>query len=295
MRSGNHAVIEWILAQYAGRPACFLNNVQHGDRDPYASCGRKVLQGIDPDTGLEDLRRLPKALLVYSYEDRRDAERPGLDFIDSVFDPVFEARREQYLGGSAASFDLMVLRDPFNCIASRMQLLATRGALGGSEDIALVMDNWKRLARRAVALQDNPVPGSLVVNYNRWARDRAYRQQLAATLGGQFSDASMQRMSSFGGGSSFDVQPLTLAELPAKWRRLFRLRNWRRPLHVYRRLTAPQPQGRIDERWRAFREHPVFRDLMGDEEVLRLSERLFGELPDTREFVAGLAVTSGAT
>jgi hypothetical protein len=59
-------------------------------------------------------------------------------------------------------------------------------------------------------------------------------------------------------------------------------------LHLYRRLTAPQPQGKTGERWPAYRDDPAFRAALRDPEVLQLSERLFGELPGTREFVRSL-------
>lgn len=64
MRWGNHAIIEWILARCAGHPACFLNNVKHGDCDPYVSSARKILRDIDDGIGLEALRRLPNSLFV---------------------------------------------------------------------------------------------------------------------------------------------------------------------------------------------------------------------------------------
>jgi hypothetical protein len=34
MRSGNHAIIEWILGLFPAAKTCFLNNVDHGNKDP---------------------------------------------------------------------------------------------------------------------------------------------------------------------------------------------------------------------------------------------------------------------
>ena len=34
-RSGNHALITWITAQYPKKSWCFLNNIKHGDYDPH--------------------------------------------------------------------------------------------------------------------------------------------------------------------------------------------------------------------------------------------------------------------
>ena len=45
---------------------------------------------------------------------------------------------------------------------------------------------------------------------------------------------------------------------------------------------------KVLDRWREYRDDESFREIMSDPAMLELSERLFGELPDTREFVRGL-------
>jgi hypothetical protein len=290
MRSGNHAIIDWILNQHAGHPVCFLNNVKHGDHDPYTARYR-ILRGIKENIDDETLRYMQKRLLVYSYEDRKDAERPGVDFISSVFDPEFEANRKRYLGASGTSIDVLVIRDPFNCISSRLKLIETRGSLGGSTDMKRVVENWKCLAKRAVHLMENPTPGTVVVNFNRWVNNQSYREELSHLLGGTFNDSSMERMSVFAGGSSFEPRKITPSMVLSNWKKLFVLQNWRTLGYFYKRFTAPKTKDvrmRTSDRWKEYRDAEVFQTLMKDASVLELSEQLFGELPGTREFVRSL-------
>lgn len=275
MRSGNHAIIEWILHQYSGHAVCFLNNVAHGDHDPYATCRQRVLHGIDANIDEKTLRRMQKRLLVFSYEDRLDAERPDMDFIDSVFSPEFREHRTRYVGTSRTALDVLVIRDPFNCIASRLKLLESRGPMGGATDMERVVANWKRLAARAIAFMANPDPGTVVARFNQWVADQRYREELSRLLGGRYTDSSMRRMSRFGGGSSFDAPAPAFAALS--------------------RTQTPLAT-RTAARWTLYRHAEVFRGLMRDPTLLELSERLFGELPGTRDFVRSLQahVRSGA-
>ena len=57
MRSGNHAIIDWIQQQYAGHSICFLNNVKHGEIDPYTNYTNISLTGIVEEIDIEALRK----------------------------------------------------------------------------------------------------------------------------------------------------------------------------------------------------------------------------------------------
>lgn len=289
MRSGNHAIIEWIQNQYSGQITCFLNNVKHGDHDPYTSYEQKVLTCIDDQTDTEVLRKMKKSLLIYSYEDRQELEANKRNFLESVFQQGFEARRRTYLGKSQFQFDLLIIRDPFNFLASRLKLLQVRGAQGGVSDKELIIKNWKILAREALMLAQDPKPGKLVASYNRWAVDLAYRQNLSQQLIGTFSDSSMQKAAQFGGGSSFqDSDKLTASMILRHWKKLFDLRRYVRLGHYWKRFRAPDNKNKLFERWKYFATDENFRNLVLDSEVLELSEKLFGEIPGIRELATSM-------
>jgi hypothetical protein len=286
MRSGNHAIIEWLQNQFAGEITCFLNNVKHGDHDPYSTYEQRVLTGIENQIDIETLRRTRKRLLVYSYEDRHELKTEQKTFHESVFQLDFEKKRRLYLGASEHQIDVLIIRDPFNFFASRMKLIHDRGPQGGVSDLALILKNWKALAREAIKLTQAPESGKIMANFNRWVADLAYRQSLSGLLMGTFTDSSMRSVPEYGGGSSFqDSDKLTIRMIMARWQEVFNIKRYARLGHYWKRLITPDRKEKVFERWKHLAEHDKFRALFFDGELLALSEELFGEIPGTREFV----------
>ncbi|MFO8047551.1 MAG: hypothetical protein R6U29_00835 [Desulfosudaceae bacterium] len=286
MRSGNHAIIHWIMNQHAGHPVCFLNNVEHGDCDPHTHYAQRELVGIDSAIDVEELRNIRKRLLIYSYEDRAEFVSAETDFLASVFQPSFAANREHYLLTSRYRFDVMIIRDPFNCLASRLEMLRERGPMGGISDPDLILVNWKRFARKALSGIREPETNRIVILFNRWADDVGYRQHLSGIFMGSFSDASRDTLSSYGRGSSFDPSPLSARIMLQQWRKLFSLERYGKIVDYWKRLRTPSPRDlKIKERWKLLADDKTFRRLMADDEVLDLSEALFGEIPGIRRFV----------
>lgn len=288
MRSGNHAIIEWMLNQHSGHPACFLNNVRHGDHDPFSHFAHRMLYNIHEEIDTEALRVMSKRLLIFSYEDR--FELGEQDFLESVFNPAFEANRREYIGQSENILDVMIIRDPFNCFSSRFKMLQTTGPHSGLADHTLIVRNWKAMAKKAIALRDAPEPNKIVVSYNRWVTDRNYRQELSRKLKGTFDDSSREATSEFGGGSSFQLAPLTPRMIIAQRKKLLDRWRYRMLGHYLKRFVAPRAaKMKVFERWKLFVEDEDFKRALRDDEIRQLSEELFGELPGTREFVQTLS------
>lgn len=288
MRSGNHAIIEWMLNQHSGHPACFLNNVRHGDHDPFSHFRQRMLYNIHEEIDTEALRVMKKRLLIFSYEDR--FELGEQDFLESVFNPAFEVNRREYIGQSDNILDVMIIRDPFNCFSSRFRMLRTTGPHSGLADRTLIVRNWKAMARKAIALRDAPEPNKIVVSYNRWVTDRNYRQELSRKLNGTFDDSSMESTPNFGGGSSFQLAPLTPRMIISQRKKLLDPWRYRRLGHYLKRLVAPRAaEMKVFERWKLFVADEDFKRALRDDEIRQLSEELFGELPGTREFVQTLS------
>lgn len=289
MRSGNHTIIEWIQNQFAGEVTCFLNNIKHGDFDPYMSYEQKVLTGVDDQIDIEVLRMMKKRLLVYSYEDRQELQTDNKTFYKSVFQPEFEKNRQAYLGASKHQFDVLIIRDPFNFLASRLRLMQIRGPQGGVSDLPLIVNNWKILAKEAVKLIRSPQPRKFVVIFRRWVIDRSYRKNLSQLLMGTYNDSSIRNTPEFGGGSSFrDSDKLTIEMIAERWKELFNIERYKRLAHYLRRLTAPDKKKSVLERWKQLSADELYCNLICDEELLMLSDELFGETPGTREFVKSL-------
>lgn len=181
-RSGNHAVIHWILRQHPGR-AAFLNNLEPG-----RSLLRPADKVIRPGTTKADGA---PTLIVASYEDK--------DLADVSGDPREQRRRSR----DPHVVEALVLRDPFNTFASRYR----RTHRPFARDRAYrewVKAQWKAYAREFLAATDHLPHGRLPVNYNRWVEDVDYRRELAARLEIPFTDAGVRDVPAYGGGSSFE-------------------------------------------------------------------------------------------
>lgn len=282
-RSGNHAVLQWMMDQHRGRRIAFLNDVRHGDHDPYTELWEPEFHGFEDGLDLEQIRRAPKRLLLYTYEDSRVNMAPGQESVlATLYDAAFEANRERYLGPSAHRLDFVILRDPFNFFASRLRRLHD---LTGTRDVRWIVENWTSLAR--LALEDSGADDAPhVVLFNRWRSDEGYRRALCRKLMGDYSDDTLNRVSDHGGGSSFDGKaqiPLSLAELRSDWRTLLHPSNL---VSTLKRTRARGAQAmEVHRRWPHMRDDPEFRAIFADGELLRLSEAVFGRMPGTRAFV----------
>jgi hypothetical protein len=194
-RSGNHAIVNWILAQAPGR-TCFLNCAEPGSnpflsarpRTPELPGWRALYDGFEIEA--ERAGRLTrKDLLIHSYEDT---------FLGPFAKPENETRHDEWVGSSARRIDLLILRDPRNLFASRL-------ASGyGWLDDELVARVWSQHAREFLGLRRNLRQERLTVSYNEWVADVDYRRAVAAALNLEFDDRAAHQVPAAAGGSSFD-------------------------------------------------------------------------------------------
>lgn len=193
-RSGNHAVINWILSQARGR-CCFINCAEPKHNPfrtarPLADRRRFIVNYAPFDAAAEARGELSrKDLLVYSYEDC---------FLGTVASGTFEDRHDEWVGRTLRRTDVLILRDPYNLFASRIQ-----AGIGEVSD-GVAMRIWKQHAREFLGDRRYLNQRRVLVNYNRWAAERAYRSRVAAALHLEFTDAGRRRVPATGNGSSFD-------------------------------------------------------------------------------------------
>lgn len=252
-RSGNHAVINWLSSLFP--------TAAHGNDLPHDFFARPeaAVAAATADCNL------------FSFEDASGRFRGGRNLLESV---------ERLDPAAFPDFDcrvLHILRDPYNCWASRVKAREV-GGLSSPRALGPFVRDWTALARLCLAQPD------AFILYNRWFDDQAYRKRIAARLGGQYSERTLGEVRGEGGGSSFDgfVRPSYAAMLRKFDYYLtgdFRRRFLKQPGSYLSRLFAPNIDGRqlqVDRRWEHVVGQPDAQALFANAEVQALSREIFG-------------------
>ncbi len=251
-RSGHHGFINWLFSQCSGRSICFLNNAVP-NANPFMTQNFSHLEWYRLEDRYDYLaeaggRLTLKEYLIYCYEDWP---------LDQVFCERFEHVHDHLVGASKTRYDLIVLRDPFNCFASRLkqwwqgwmheQFPALNTPAGREACVWLWKAFAKEYLRKTAYRKHTPVD----VHYNRWFTDQAYRQGLAAALGLPFTDRGRHKVTDHGSGSSFDGQAFD-----------------GNALHM-----------RVLERWQQYKDNPIYLSLFKhDTELLDLTAEIFPDI-----------------
>lgn len=188
-RSGNHALINWIIAQEE-RPTCFVNGAFPGISPWEKSWGISYPHfpywPLDRDASGALVQ---KGLVVYSYENRSllqvETDKPHVS---------------KYIGRSLEDRAVVILRDPYNTFASWLK----RDTPVTPDIVSL----WKAYAQEFLGRTQVLSQPKMFINFNAWFANASYRQQLACQLGLTFTDKGIGDVSHHGGGSSFDGQDL---------------------------------------------------------------------------------------
>jgi hypothetical protein len=173
-----------------------------------------------------------------------------------VFSDQFEAKHDLYLGKSLFRYDVLLLRDPFNLFASRLK----SRKIAVKENDQSMVSAWLNYAKEFLGETHHLKHHKICINYNDWFLNLEYRKQLAESLGLEFSDAGMDEVSRYGGGSSFNRQD----------------------------LQGKARQMDVLNRWKYFADDPAYRQLFDNPEIFEYSERIFGRIPGTESWHSGL-------
>lgn len=251
-RSGNHAVISWMTPHFED-PVFFINNIKHF-RDPYRFhfVGRRTINTVDlrpavvPKKKLStELRHLRKSCLLLSYE---DLDLRCLDTQELIAD------HDSTVGPSGRLANVLLVRDHYNMMASRIQSAANLGKPVTVERLARDIELWL-VYMREFCRETNYLAGrAITINYNRWFRDKEYRQSISADLGRPFTDVGKERVPSTGDGSSFDGQTFD------------------------RRASEML----VLDRWRHYAEDELYLDVVMHPEAVEMSDRVFDMRPPVR-------------
>jgi len=261
-RSGNHAIINWIESQCTGS-GCYLNNLRLGEnpyryiysllsskperRDKFIVDEFSKQSFYQGEPGRERLRLdalgigSKKDYLIHSYEDYS---------IKKLVNEVSENRRLRFFGASQEIFDILILRDPFNLMASRYH--SGRFDLQGWE--TNILDIWLEHAKEFLG-ETQYLRHRVCVNYNQWSEDESYRRLLSDQLNLRFTDEGFNSVPDFGGGSSFDRE----------------------------RYNGSASKMKTEDRWKRFSDDETFRRYFGDRRILAYASKIFPDLDQSVE------------
>jgi len=238
-RSGNHAIINWLAAQ-APSPVHFFNCCPLDGHPFRTNKGRGTREGTDiadifvrhpkmknrPSVDLQNLVRMRKDVLLYSFE--------------NVDITVLRCReiphdRVQSVGRSRRRVDVLILRDLFNWMASKLVCRGRRSfaepgwhkdkfkdpcsfftpyegwekdaAEIGGRDYTKVPESiamWVTYAREFLGETDL-LEERLAISFDRWFVDREFRKAISSAIGFKFTDRGKNIVAAVHGkGSSFD-------------------------------------------------------------------------------------------
>lgn len=256
-RSGNHPIINWLFHQSV-EVKCFLNFVEKNANPFLAFQKRGTVTEFQADffekfnIFAERLGLFSrKQMLLYSYED---------EHLWECFSAYFEKNHDRWLGRSGKRFDVMILRDPYNLFSSRLKkedFRVNRYSLQVPEERAIIVELWKAYAREFLGETNYLKNNKTVINYNRWFEEEKYRQELAERLELTYSDSTIKEVLPIGGGSSFDRTS----------------------------FNDSASEMKVLERWKYFADNDDFKNIFKDEELVALSERIFGRIPGTEKLI----------
>ncbi len=236
-RSGIHALQAWLVGHFRG-PVAWVNHAQPGGSPLPTRLFHASADHLERDrSGLLQ----PKEAYLVGWE---NLEPAGFRAAHASFREKIEARLPAGESFARHTAFLLLLRDPFNQAASLLR--CDRAKLSHLEVL------WEAYAQEFLReTRHVPDEGLVPVRYDLWFSSAEYRRALARRLGLAFSDANLNEVWHYGGGSSFDG-----------------LRYRHAAQHM-----------RVGDRWRAYRFDPDFRRALDRPGLLGLSQRIFGTHP----------------
>jgi hypothetical protein len=254
-RSGHHAILNWIRYQLPYRH-WLLNDCRLGE-NPFqgAALWDSAIQGRWHEHRVFHLRReldgrhAFKGALIYNFEESDLRDVPHLMPIES---------ERAWLGPSRRRMDVVILRDPFNLLASKLKWAygdIDRPSKPSLTEVEVARDLWKVHAREFLG-ETTHLSDVVTISYNAWFLDKAYRDRRASELGFENRDVGLTSVARWGPSMSQD----SFDGL---------------------RFDGRAQEMKVLERWKRFENDAFYRDLMSDLEVHELSERIFGRLSGT--------------
>jgi hypothetical protein len=168
---------------------------------------------------------------------------------DLTFDDYNRLRMWDFEEMKDGGKTVLIVRDPFNFVASCLQRLKNppdAGATDVGTQLPTRIKEWKRHARQALNADESSQPIE-IINFNEWFASEEYRRQICVRLGLEFTDRGLNKVMNFGSGSSFDRE----------------------------KFDGNAQRMKVLTRYLEWKDHAAFKHLV-DDEIVDLARDLFG-------------------
>lgn len=209
-RSGNHAIADWLRRNSPTGTSVFLNNCVAGKR-PLSNFRTLELNGtqIAAKPAMKDLAGSvgsagDGALLLFTYEDQVPGR--GGRALSGPFDE------------SLLDHDLIFYRSFLNWSASLLKKLQANPGFTATRRAAIVLRAFTTYG----ALLDRLDGQATGICYDDWLTSEPYRAGILSRLGLPLRDNTLGSVQPYGGGSSFQKDAATPADLAAtsRWKQM---------------------------------------------------------------------------
>jgi len=243
-RSGHHAIVNWIMDNFSGSK-CFINDAKLNTNPYKTGSTRTSIWNHFHQQQEAAGDHQPKDLLMYNYEDQDLSQVPGKQFTKN---------HDQWVGKSKTYNSLIVLRDPYNLIASKLRWYRGEKWKPSKQELDQTPVLWKMYAKEFLS-QTSYLKNKICINYNNWFSSRDYKKQLAQKLFLSSFDKGVEKVAQWGPntwGDSFDNT----------------------------KFEGQASQMKVLSRWQAFKDDSEYIKLISDKELQSLSHQIFGKIID---------------
>lgn len=276
-RSGNHAIIHWLI-HHMGKRVVHLNDVTSAS--PYDSCTEINVKGLPlcqsslsrfqsslprfrpSRQGIKNLYRYltrNQEVIEYSMRDK-DVDWNAIrcftpkdcliisyenSFLENIAYSEYVKQHDINVGCSEQSYRIVVLRDAFNLFASLLRM-----SLATAQDIEQCVEIYKQYAEIFIDPGKQERLNLICINFNEWFNNSNYRIHLAQRLGVNINGDPFQKVPSIGGGSSFNGM--------AK--------------------DGKAQEMKVLERWKTSWRDPKYQAIFRDTHLVELTNAIFGQI-----------------
>jgi len=204
-RSGNHAIISWLMSQFPNEGVVFFSNSVIGT-NPEKYHARleyngNIIKPQDRDTLIaHKIIRMASKIdtVIVSYENK-----------DISLFEYSEPASVTVGYDTGLRMNILVSRSFFNWLASTYMLVDRNmnGAAGTqlwNKEMLRRIDNWFITNRVGRILEQRDPDHNLVASYDDWFVNPTYRQHLLDRIGLKSTFLELPKVQNYGGGSSFD-------------------------------------------------------------------------------------------